>query len=682
MSNEAEQNMEVAIDKNEIEDEVLFVDLIESKSTPTTPTSDRKFQGKSSNSDEKLNKNSKLQTKQENAKKRQEEKERKEREKKEREEARLKREEEIKRKKEEEERLKQKRLEEKEREKERKAAEQAERERLKQEALKKREEEKRLKEEERKQKEEEKRKKEEEKLREEEEKKQKEEKVKNQFISFFIKKETPANEKSEDTRNLRFMPFQLKENMTVAPSIRRNDFADMNDEQREFFFRNLDKIILQSDENLKFVNYIQEIRQNPSLIRKREIRSRRKDHVYSESPTKTSKEIITVHDPIHSRFRVKYLHFNPKVYKRPPYFGTWRKKSTIVGPRRPFAKDDKTFDYEFDSDDEWEQEPDGESICDSEKDEDEEVIDEDDDDGFFVPHGHLSDDEIDEEEQTLDPEVKMAREENKREQWELERRKGSKVLIPKFFMVSDYWNSNSNYDDDSKIISQIKMFERLKCVLLNTNIPINAFDPVQKSDESKSSKASKLEASPSAPKAKNQKSKQQLNPQSPMPLNQNQTQISASPSATPSIIKFISKMSKKDIICKFEAVNGSNQHSTVPVSPVPSKKAINLATPVTPNSPKMTTSGSTAEKRVCSGNGESAVKRLKLDENQSISNEQKTPSTPNSIKNMFKKSESCKNSLKMTQSGNDSEPNKMEIEEPDTIKKDNKENSLKIITID
>lgn len=89
------------------------------------------------------------------------------------------------------------------------------------------------------------------------------------------------------------------------------------------------------------------------------------------------------------------------MYKRPPYFGTWRKKSKIIGPRRPFAKDDKMFDYEFDSDDEWEEEPDGESICDSEKDDDEETIDEDDDDGFFVPHGHLSDDELDEEEITV-----------------------------------------------------------------------------------------------------------------------------------------------------------------------------------------------------------------------------------------------------------------------------------------
>ena len=64
----------------------------------------------------------------------------------------------------------------------------------------------------------------------------------------------------------------------------------------------------------------------------------------------------------------------------------------------------KHLDYEVDSGDEWEDEPEGESLSGSSdvEDEDEPATvpgDEDeDDDGFFVPHGHLSDDEVDEEE--------------------------------------------------------------------------------------------------------------------------------------------------------------------------------------------------------------------------------------------------------------------------------------------
>ena len=38
--------------------------------------------------------------------------------------------------------------------------------------------------------------------------------------------------------------------------------------------------------------------------------------------------------------RVKYLHFDKKEYRRPPYYGTWRKKSSKIKPRKPFAKDE------------------------------------------------------------------------------------------------------------------------------------------------------------------------------------------------------------------------------------------------------------------------------------------------------------------------------------------------------
>lgn len=41
-----------------------------------------------------------------------------------------------------------------------------------------------------------------------------------------------------------------------------------------------------------------------------------------------------------TKFRVKYLHFDPKVYRRPPYYGTWKKKSNLINPRNPFAKDE------------------------------------------------------------------------------------------------------------------------------------------------------------------------------------------------------------------------------------------------------------------------------------------------------------------------------------------------------
>ena len=94
------------------------------------------------------------------------------------------------------------------------------------------------------------------------------------------------------------------------------------------------------------------------------------------------------------RVRAKLLQFCEN--QRPPYWGTWTKRSKSVGPRRPFGQDKEAFDYEYDSDDDWEEEPaEGESLSDEEKDkEDEETeeerdAEEEEDDGFFVGHGVL-----------------------------------------------------------------------------------------------------------------------------------------------------------------------------------------------------------------------------------------------------------------------------------------------------
>ena len=92
--------------------------------------------------------------------------------------------------------------------------------------------------------------------------------------------------------------------------------------------------------------------------------------------------------------RAKLLQFHEN--ERPAYWGTWSKKSTVVGPRRPFAKDCHFLEYDYDSDDDWEEEEEGESLSDEEKDkeEDQDMKEEDDDDdGFFVGHGVLDKEE-------------------------------------------------------------------------------------------------------------------------------------------------------------------------------------------------------------------------------------------------------------------------------------------------
>ena len=63
------------------------------------------------------------------------------------------------------------------------------------------------------------------------------------------------------------------------------------------------------------------------------------------------------------RLKTKTLLFVENI--RPPYCGTWRKKSTMITPLNPLAEDKSFFDYELDSDQEWEYES-GEDIGSSE----------------------------------------------------------------------------------------------------------------------------------------------------------------------------------------------------------------------------------------------------------------------------------------------------------------------------
>lgn len=121
-----------------------------------------------------------------------------------------------------------------------------------------------------------------------EEEKQKEEtltvKTKMQFESYFIKKET-KNKDQEQTaaiKSSRFMPFQLKANMSLAPQIRRTDCLNMNDDQRAEFIAKIDKELrlgeeaLEPSEPFKGLTYLDEIRKNPSLIRKQTHSCRRR----------------------------------------------------------------------------------------------------------------------------------------------------------------------------------------------------------------------------------------------------------------------------------------------------------------------------------------------------------------------------------------------------------------------
>lgn len=257
-------------------------------------------------------------------------------------------------------------------------------------------------------KQEEKRKKEEEKSKMEEEKRMKKEKSKEAFASFFTKGKTPQAPKTLTGTCGPFAPFEIKNNMRVAPVRRVEVLLSAVDEA----------IKSQAAQNL----YLHE-------LKRRKPKTSKKTYPYANSictaQLESELEIIekvpanTVSVEERKRFgRMKLLQF--KENNRPAYWGTWSKCSKHINPRNPLAKDKELLDYEVDSDDEWEEEEPGESISHSEgEQDDEEEDDDDDDDGFFVPHGHLSDGEgVSDGEGKLSAETKKLRERLKAKEWD------------------------------------------------------------------------------------------------------------------------------------------------------------------------------------------------------------------------------------------------------------------------
>ncbi len=101
----------------------------------------------------------------------------------------------------------------------------------------------------------------------------------------------------------------------------------------------------------------------------------------------------------------KFLSFHEDY--RPPYHGTWSKRSDIICARNPFGKDTSHLNYDIDSEAEWEEEEDNEQAddCSVENNDDDEDLDEggedttkyDYQDGWIADDGDLALEEDDEE---------------------------------------------------------------------------------------------------------------------------------------------------------------------------------------------------------------------------------------------------------------------------------------------
>ncbi|KAJ7308339.1 hypothetical protein JRQ81_008875 [Phrynocephalus forsythii] len=263
---------------------------------------------------------------------------------------------------------------------------------------------------------EEKRKKEEEKRLKEEEKRIKAEKA--EITRFFQKPKTPPAPKTLAGWCGKFAPFEIKENMVLAPSCRVTVEPEALDQ--------LDSL-LQAQSCAS--NFLEELksrgpcRSGPTLAP-----SRRDDDANSSQAGDV---------PERDSFgRMKLLQFCEN--HRPAYWGTWNKKTSAIRPRNPWSKDEKLLDYELESDEEWEEEEPGESLSHSEGDDDEDGgEEEDDDDGFFVPHGYLSEDEGVTEE--CDPENQKVRQKLKDKEWDELMAKGKRFRVLQPVKVGCVW---------------------------------------------------------------------------------------------------------------------------------------------------------------------------------------------------------------------------------------------------
>ncbi|XP_066150724.1 chromatin assembly factor 1 subunit A-B isoform X1 [Euwallacea fornicatus] len=188
-----------------------------------------------------------------------------------------------------------------------------------------------------------------------------------------------------------FMPFELKCGMKLPPP-RRPILTGIE-------AQHLDSAIESQDESASYLKDLKSGKIIPSHCTTTWALDDPDIVIIEEEDKQPLGESICEDTSVGRKMKAKYLSFGEN--RRPPFYGTWRKSSKFIKPRRPFGRDTERFNYEEDSDDDWEEEEQGESLeVYGEEDEKDATNEQDDyevDNDFFVPHGHLSDDEIDDD---------------------------------------------------------------------------------------------------------------------------------------------------------------------------------------------------------------------------------------------------------------------------------------------
>jgi len=278
----------------------------------------------------------------------------------------------------------------------------------------------------------------------EEAEKEKNNKTAQAFKGFFVKKNVEDTKKEEicpTEKSSNFTPFRLKSNMRMAPLVRNNTTLAKN---------RLDSLDLPSAPSGLYLDILKSGIYKPKngQLRTWPLESKNisenKDEIEILPDEEDADSSICIMDNEDcteieenpkqtSNRKAKLFQFHEN--NRPAYWGTWAKKHDKIKGRTPFKRDDVLFDYDYESDEDWEEEEQGENLSDEEeKDKEEEEDDGDDeevDDKFFVPHGYLSDEEEEkDDDEIVNPDVVKEKLKMKEEEFVAEQKKKTKIIKP------------------------------------------------------------------------------------------------------------------------------------------------------------------------------------------------------------------------------------------------------------
>lgn len=303
-----------------------------------------------------------------------------------------------------------------------------------------------------------------EKNREKQKQEQQKQKAAAAFVNFFVPLKTDASsEDKKPTVSSAFMPFEVKSDMRLAP-VSRNSITVEEKEKVSDALRNQDSCVQ---------TYLEELKggRKPRKSGKTWVVEDTNDDVIIIEEGVTLGETVDEQKPKVERMRAKFFKFHEN--QRPPYYGTWRKVSRVIKPRRPHVQDKQHLDYEVDSDDDWEEEEHGESITGSDgEDKDNESDNEYDvDNKFFVPHGYLSEDEVDDEETVkLSPESHKAKLKLLKNEFEEEMNSKTQRIKPR--VISCVWCKQ----DDQEVDEAIDFYLQPLAIIANKPIIIKERD--------------------------------------------------------------------------------------------------------------------------------------------------------------------------------------------------------------